>query len=168
MIEDGIKISELTTTSTINNEDLIPIVQGEETKSITRGDLLANIDNIGDIYEYTLSRKTSTLSGGSWQEMTSTLTTGSIPAGTYLVLFRGTIGGTTSAVNILSVEPWIDNYGTSFQRLTIPYTNLTSAFEVWRIYTPQTDGTHTLTVKGWGSSSFNVSSDIVVDWFKLK
>ena len=39
MIEDGIKISELTTTSTINNEDLIPIVQNNETKSISFGNI---------------------------------------------------------------------------------------------------------------------------------
>lgn len=40
MIEDGIKISELTTTNTINDEDLIPIVQEEETKSATIGQIL--------------------------------------------------------------------------------------------------------------------------------
>lgn len=39
MIEDGIKISELNTTSTINNEDLIPIVQNNETKSISFGNI---------------------------------------------------------------------------------------------------------------------------------
>lgn len=35
MIEDGIKISELNTTSSVNSEDLIPIVQNDETKSAT-------------------------------------------------------------------------------------------------------------------------------------
>ena len=41
-MEDGVKISELTTTTTINNSDLIPIVQNNETKSITKQDLVAD------------------------------------------------------------------------------------------------------------------------------
>ena len=36
MIEDGVKISELTQTTTITDDDLIPIVQSNETKSITK------------------------------------------------------------------------------------------------------------------------------------
>lgn len=42
MIEDGVKISELTEASTINDSDLIPIVQNNETKSITKQDLVAD------------------------------------------------------------------------------------------------------------------------------
>lgn len=41
MIEDGIKISELNTTTSVNDEDLIPIVQSEETKSITISDFMS-------------------------------------------------------------------------------------------------------------------------------
>ncbi len=41
-MEDGLKISELTTTTTINDSDLIPIVQNDETKSITKEDLVAD------------------------------------------------------------------------------------------------------------------------------
>lgn len=47
MIEDGIKISELTATSTINDEDLIPIVQEEETKSIEYGVLSSKLIETG-------------------------------------------------------------------------------------------------------------------------
>ena len=35
-MEDGVKISELTTTTTISDSDLIPIVQSNETKAITK------------------------------------------------------------------------------------------------------------------------------------
>lgn len=41
-MEDGVKISELTQASTINDSDLIPIVQNNETKSITKQDLVAD------------------------------------------------------------------------------------------------------------------------------
>lgn len=41
-MEDGLKISELTQTTTINDSDLIPIVQNNETKSITKQDLVAD------------------------------------------------------------------------------------------------------------------------------
>lgn len=41
-MEDGLKISELTQASTINDSDLIPIVQNNETKSITKQDLVAD------------------------------------------------------------------------------------------------------------------------------
>lgn len=41
-MEDGLKISELTTTTTINDSDLIPIVQNDETKSITKQVLVAD------------------------------------------------------------------------------------------------------------------------------
>lgn len=41
-MEDGLKISELTQASTINDSDLIPIVQSDETKSITKEDLIAD------------------------------------------------------------------------------------------------------------------------------
>ncbi len=39
MIEDGLKISEFTTTSTPTNNDLIPIVQSNQTMAITKEDL---------------------------------------------------------------------------------------------------------------------------------
>ena len=45
-MEDGLKISELTQTTTINDSDLIPIVQNDETKSITKEDLVADINNL--------------------------------------------------------------------------------------------------------------------------
>lgn len=41
-MEDGLKISELTQATTINDSDLIPIVQNNETKSITKEDLMAD------------------------------------------------------------------------------------------------------------------------------
>lgn len=41
-MEDGVKISELNLATTINNSDLIPIVQNNETKSITKQDLVAD------------------------------------------------------------------------------------------------------------------------------
>ena len=43
MIEDGIKISELNTTTTYNDEDIIPIVQNDETKSIKAKDLNCDV-----------------------------------------------------------------------------------------------------------------------------
>lgn len=43
MIEDGIKISELNTTTTYNDEDIIPIVQNNETKSIKAKDLNCDV-----------------------------------------------------------------------------------------------------------------------------
>lgn len=138
-----------------------------EIKSVVNNNA-SEIGAIGEIREYTLNRKTTTLSGGSWQEMVTQVTTDVIPAGTYLILFKGVIGGTTSDTNIISLEPWLDNYGSAYNRTTIPMTQLTSAFQVWRILTPQTDSTHTMTIKGYGSSNFNVSSNILVDWIRLK
>lgn len=41
-MEDGVKISELTQASTINDSDLIPIVQNDETKNIAKQDLVAD------------------------------------------------------------------------------------------------------------------------------
>jgi len=45
MIEDGVKISELTEASTINDSDLIPIVQSDETKQISKSQLTRHINN---------------------------------------------------------------------------------------------------------------------------
>ena len=47
MIEDGIKISELGSATSFNNEDLIPIVQNDETKNIAMGDFLGTIVESG-------------------------------------------------------------------------------------------------------------------------
>lgn len=44
-MEDGIKISELNQTTKANNEDLIPIVQEEETKNITIRDFAPSVNN---------------------------------------------------------------------------------------------------------------------------
>ena len=138
-----------------------------EIKSVVNNNA-SELGAIGEIREYTLNRKTSTLSSGSWQEMVTSKTTDVLPAGTYLVLFKGVIGGTTSTTNIISLEPWLDNYGSAYNRLTIPVTSLQSSFQVWRILTPQTDSTHTMTIKGYGSANFNVVSNVVVDWIRLK
>ena len=47
-MEDGLKISELTQASTINDSDLIPIVQNDETKNITKQNLVADIKALID------------------------------------------------------------------------------------------------------------------------
>lgn len=44
MIEDGIKISELTPVITATDSDLIPIVQSGATSSITKGDLFDGVE----------------------------------------------------------------------------------------------------------------------------
>lgn len=66
MIEDGLKISELTQATTISNADLIPIVQNNETKSVS---LIDMIYPIGSIYMSVNNVNPSTLFGGTWEQI---------------------------------------------------------------------------------------------------
>lgn len=68
-MEDGLKISELTQTTTISNADLIPIVQNNETKSVS---LIDMIYPIGSIYMSVNNVNPSTLFGGTWEQIKDT------------------------------------------------------------------------------------------------
>lgn len=68
-MEDGLKISELTQASSISNADLIPIVQNNETKSVS---LIDMIYPIGSIYMSVNSVNPSTLFGGTWVQIKDT------------------------------------------------------------------------------------------------
>ena len=65
-MEDGLKISELTQATTISNADLIPIVQNNETKSIS---LIDMIYPIGSIYMSVNNVNPSILFGGTWEQI---------------------------------------------------------------------------------------------------
>jgi len=65
-MEDGLKISELAQASSISNADLIPIVQNNETKSVSLVDM---IYPIGSIYMSVNNVNPSTLFGGTWEQI---------------------------------------------------------------------------------------------------
>lgn len=106
-MEDGLKISELTTTTTINDSDLIPIVQNDETKSITKEDLVADTKSLIDrnsTYSTTeqivgtwidgkpLYRKVYSISGSMAQNAWTTL----VSITNVDTLTKGLIGGSSN------------------------------------------------------------------------
>lgn len=69
MIEDGVKISELTEASSVSSNVVVPIVSGDETKKINVVDL---IYPVGSIYMSVNSTSPATLFGGTWQQIKDT------------------------------------------------------------------------------------------------
>jgi len=191
MEENEIKISEFTQTTTISNTDLIPIVQGNETKSITKENLLAEVGDLtelettdktsivsavnemaprGDKYEYIAPRVTTNLPSGSWQYLATDMLTDIIPAGRYLVEFSSSVAGASNnVVEICTIQGGIDGNFSNSQRLSVPIkVNSFSGFEAWRIADFTTSVAHTINAQGYGTASFYIPFDLVVTFYRLK
>lgn len=166
MIEDGIKISELTTTSTINNEDLIPIVQDDETKSITYEDLFSSNNVKGDTYQYSLNPVSNSPTANTWSLGFDNFTTDILPKGRYLVIFSASI--LSSGNGMITFRYVMDGTPYNGIRATIPLmTGLTSSGQFSVMLPFNTDTTHTVNMELYGSTNYRVNVGAVT-FIKLK
>ena len=159
MIEDGIKISELNTTSSVNNEDLIPIVQSEETKAITYEDLFASNNVKGEITNVDFTAKTSSLPSGAWCSLASTDVSKQLSKGSYLALVSATIIPDAGASGIVTAELYLDGarFG-SQSRNTVPLSGgLNSTASVVVPLSWNADSSHSFNVYAYGSTAYKVT-----------
>lgn len=132
-------------------------------------EVFSDNDVKGDKYEYTLPYKSGTITASSWQYLATDTLTDTLPKGRYLLLYRVTGGGTSSTTSVLTFEPTIDNNGSSTQRLSIPITSSgTTTGQIWRVADFTTDAAHTLNIRGWGTTTYTINTDVIVTIYRLK
>lgn len=155
MIEDGIKISELNTTSSVNNEDLIPIVQEEETKSITYEDLFSSNNVKGTVYSHYLTPRTNLVTN-TWAKCADGYSITNLPQGTYMFIFDASFGcasGVTGST-LCTIRPFINDVQHNAYRDTMPIiASYTSSGQV--IYVGDAQGTFTINVEVYCPLSLN-------------
>ena len=151
----------------IPSENKVMDTDMNEIKSVVNNNATI-LSNVGDKYEYTLTRTTATVATLAWHNLATNKTTDVIPTGRYLIIFRGEVSGTVSTTNVCTIQPSIDGGVSVSQRLSIPTNNYGSAFQVWRIVDFNTATTHTINIQGWSNSQFTVSRDAVATFIRLK
>lgn len=154
-MEDGLKISELTQATTISNADLIPIVQNNETKSVS---LIDMIYPIGSIYMSVNNVNPSTLFGGMWEQIKDTFL---LSAGdTYT---SGNSGG--EATHTLTINEMPSHSHSSNINLIGGFTgasaNLTTGGDSWSY-----GSSNFLTNTGGGQAHNNMPPYLVVNVWK--
>ena len=111
----GVKISELTSATSLTGSEELPIVQSGTTKKTT----IAEVQNIAT-YKYAITSVSGTKSTNAWQNFTNTYTTETIPIGTYCFVVRFLAGG-NNANGVITAKLLIDgNEENPSWRSTIP------------------------------------------------
>lgn len=102
-------------------------------------------ENSVTTYDYTLTPITSSYAAAGWRTMATDYTTGVIPAGTYLMIFRFTVGSSQPGMGLTTTRPIIDGNELNPQtRITIPTGDATMSGIIVAPVTFSTGATHTL------------------------
>lgn len=148
MIEDGVKISELNSTTTYTNSDLIPLIQNDETKNITIGNLLSKQDIKGEFTTINFTEKTTTLPSGDWYSLGDLDESVTLEKGTYLALTNATLAPDGSNDGIATIDLYVDGSRQGQpSRNTIP---------IVHSYTCTANSIMPLLFNNNGSHSFNI------------
>lgn len=161
----GIKISDLTSATSLTGSEELPIVQAGNTKKAT-------IENVRALqsFSYTIAGaggSATNKSANSWQQWTSTTQTDIMPAGVYLMTCEYSYQGTGNTAQ-LTIGTTIDTDLTRKARATGTLIG-TAYFSVvgTTCITFASESTHTLKLEGYGTAVWKEGGTNTITFIKI-
>ena len=161
----GIKISDLTSATSLTGSEELPIVQSGNTKKTT-------IENVRALksFSYTIAgagASATNKTANSWQEWASTTQTDLIPAGIYLMICEYSYQGTGNTAQ-LTIGTTIDTDFTRKARSTGALIG-TAFFSVVgaTCITFTSESTHTLKLEGYGTAVWKEGETNAITFIKI-